>query len=130
MSEIRLFIVTNNPLRALGDMLACATTNAPKWVRVVSDPIDIMNLPDGAKCQGAWYGPGTSAAESMWIERRSRGGIFFLSDEDRDRIAAWVEKHKARIDAALSGQRSAEPYSPSSPHPSTPAQPVLTQQWT
>lgn len=148
MSEIRLYIVTNNPLRALGDMLACATTNAPKWVRVVSDPVDIMNLPTGAKCQGAWYGPETSVEESMWIERRARGGIFFLSDEDRERVASWVERHKAAIDAALAVQRAfdadgfpidrqgrriggrAQPRSAEASPPPPPAQPVLTQQWT
>lgn len=149
MSDVRLYIVTNNPLRALGDMLACATTNAPKWVRVVSDPLDIMELPNGAKCQGLWYGPGTSVEESMWIERRARGGIFFLSDDDRDRIDAWVERHKAAIDAALAVQRAfdAEGYpidrqgnrigerrqrSVETPPPPSPApdRPTLTQQWT
>ena len=92
---IRLFIVTNNPMRALGDTLGCATTNVPKWCRVVSDPIDILQIVSGSKCIAAWYGNGTSAAEFAWRERRLSGGIVFLADEDWQRLSAWIAKQMA-----------------------------------
>ncbi len=78
MSQVRLFIVNNDPERALGVTLGYATTNAPAWCRVVSDAVEILRIPSGAKCIGAWFGPGASAQESAWRERRIVGGIVFL----------------------------------------------------
>jgi hypothetical protein len=101
---IRLFIVTNNPMRALGDTLGCATTNKPKWCRVVSDPIDILQIVTGSKCIAAWYGNGTSAAEYAWRERRLSGGIVFLADEDWQRLSAWIAKQSSG-----DAHRAAEP---------------------
>lgn len=123
MSQIRLFIITNDPERALGETLGCATTNAPDWCRVVSDPVDILRLPDGVKCVGAWFGPGASAQESAWRERRLFGGILFLTDGDWQRLSAWIAKRKG----------GAEPDAPepsAMPPPAAATRPNLVQQFT
>lgn len=122
MSQIRLFIITNNPERALGETLGCATTNAPEWCRVVSDPVEILRLPNGAKCVGAWFGLGTSAQESAWRERRMFGGIVFLSDEDWQRLSAWIAKRK--------GGEVAAPAPSAVPPPAATTRPNLVQQFT
>lgn len=123
MSQIRLFIITNHPERALGETLGCATTNAPEWCRVVSDPVEILRLPDGAKCIGAWFGPRASAPESAWRERRMFGGIVFLTDEDWQRLSAWIAKRKG-------GAEAAKPAPPAMPPPATATRPNLVQQFT
>lgn len=123
MSQIRLFLITNDPERALGETLGCATTNAPEWCRVVSDPVEILRLPVGAKCIGAWFGPGASAQESAWRERRMVGGIVFLSDEDWGRLSAWIAKRKG-------GAEPAKPEPPAMPPPAAATRPNLVQQFT
>ncbi len=123
MSQIRLFLVTNNPERALGETLGCATTNAPEWCRVVSDPVEILRLPNGAKCVGAWFGLGASAQESAWRERRMFGGIVFLSDDDWQRLSAWIAKRKGGADVA-------KPEAPGMPPPAAATRPNLVQQFT
>ncbi|UTV37624.1 hypothetical protein MYG64_04720 [Ensifer adhaerens] len=122
MSQIRLFIVTNDPERALGETLGCATTNAPDWCRVVTDPVEILRLPDGAKCIGAWFGPGASPQESAWRERRLVGGIVFLVDEDWQRLSAWIAKRR-------SGEAVA-PAPSAVPPPAATTRPNLVQQFT
>jgi len=123
MSKVRLFIVTNDPDRALGETLGCATTNAPEWCRVVSDPVEILRLPSGAKCIGAWFGRDSSAQESAWRERRLVGGIVFLSDEDWQGLSAWIAKRKG-------GAEAAAPEPPAMPPPAAATRPNLVQQFT
>ncbi|KSV64077.1 hypothetical protein N185_35510 [Sinorhizobium sp. GW3] len=123
MSQIRLFIITNDPERALGETLGCATTNAPTWCRVVSDAVEILRIPSGAKCIGAWFGPGASAQESAWRERRIVGGIEFLSDADWQGLSAWIAKQKACPDVA-------KPEPPAMPPPAAATRPNLIQQFT
>lgn len=123
MSQIRLFIVTNDPERALGETLGCATTNAPVWCRVISDPVEILRLPDGAKCIGAWFGPGASVQELAWRERRMFGGIVFLSDEDWQRLSAWLAKRKG-------GAEPARPEPSAMPPTAAAARPSPVQQFT
>lgn len=123
MSKIRLFIVTNDAERALGETLGCATTNAPEWCRVVSDPVEILRLPSGAKCIGAWFGPGASAQESAWRERRLYGGIEFLTDEDWQRLSVWIARRKG-------GAEAGAPEPPAMPPPTAATRPNLVQQFT
>ncbi|HEV7321520.1 MAG TPA: hypothetical protein VGO04_23185 [Ensifer sp.] len=122
MSRVRLFIVTNDPGRALGEALGCATINAPDWCPVVSDAVEILRLPDGAKCIGAWFGPRASAQESAWRERRMFGGIVFLTDEDWQRLSAWIAKRK--------GGAVTAPEPPAIPPRAVASRPNLIQQFT
>ncbi|MBD9621869.1 hypothetical protein IB279_02805 [Ensifer sp. ENS06] len=123
MSKIRLFIVTNDPERALGETLGCATTNAPEWCRVVSDPVEILRLPSGSKCIGAWFGRDGSAQESAWRERRLVGGIVFLTDEDWQGLSAWIAKRKG-------GAEFTAPEPSAMPPPAAATRPNLVQQFT
>lgn len=122
MSAIRLHIITNDPQRALGETLGCATTNAPDWCRVVSDPVEILRLADGAKCIGAWFGPGASVEESAWRERRLFGGLDFLDDEDWRRLSLWIARRK--------GGEPAAPAPSAAPPPAATTRPSLIQQFT
>lgn len=96
---IRLYIVTNNPEQALAQTLACATTNAPAWARVLSDPEDILKLPNGAKCIAVWFTGRKSLceAEKAWRERRFMGGIVGLDDRDLVKIDEWIARNRTNI---------------------------------
>nr|CAD6410985.1 hypothetical protein REQ54_00819 [Rhizobium sp. Q54] len=135
--RVRFTIVTDQPEEAIADMLCCALTNAPKWVRILSDPQDILAIEDGMKCRGVWYSSGGAkacAAEWAWRERRMKGGIDYLDEADEARILDWVKRHKARMVELLAGApaQPAEPHARESAlsHPEPELQKlVLTQRW-
>lgn len=87
----RFVLVTDDIDYALADVFASVRSNAPSWARVTDDPADILALPDGCKVHFAvWRSArGTSGAEMAWRERRQRGGLEFLSDEEMEKIAVW-----------------------------------------
>ena len=132
--RVRFTIVTDRPEEALADLLCCAPTNAPKWVRVISDPMAILSIEDGMKCRGIWYSAGgakASAAEWAWRERRLRGGIVWLDKDEEARIKDWVQRHKERMNGTSPSQPSA-PHTRESvlSHPEPELQKlVLTQRW-
>ena len=97
---IRLTIVTECPEEALARTLQCATTNAPSWVRVVSDPEDILKIPNGAKCIAVWFSSRKrmSQAELAWRERRLMDGIAGLAEDDWQKLETWIARQ--RISAA------------------------------
>lgn len=132
--QVRLVIVTDNPDEAVADALCCAMTNKPRWVRVVTEPLEILRLPDGTKARGFWYSSRarTSAAEYAWRERRLAGGLGFLSSEDEDEITAWILRHKERMRAQIDSRQEAALRERESvlPHPEPELQKlVLTQRW-
>lgn len=93
---IKLYIVTNNPARALMAALACDEQDRPDWCGVLDDPDLIDRMPDGVRAIGLFYnGRYRSAAERAWRDRRAFGGISGLSDEDLAWIEAWIEKRNA-----------------------------------
>lgn len=94
---IRLTIVTECPDEALARTLSCATTNAPSWVRVVSDPEHILKIPNGAKCIAVWFSSRKcmSEAELAWRERRLMDGIVGLEDDDWSKLEAWIARRRA-----------------------------------
>jgi len=93
MTEILFYIVTDNAERALADLFCSAPTNAPKWAKIVTDPLEILALPNGVKCRGQWYSPrGRTEAERAWRERRLLGGLDFISAEDEARINTWIDR--------------------------------------
>ncbi len=100
---IRLTIVTECPEAALARTLQCATTNAPSWVRVVSDPEDILNIPNGAKCIAVWFSSRKrmSQAELAWRERRLMDGIVGLSDDDWQKLEAWISRRRVSATADI-----------------------------
>jgi hypothetical protein len=97
MSEITLYIATNDPARALMGVLACSEADRPSWCAVISDPDLIDRLPDGVRAVGIWYGGRfRSEAEKAWRERRSMGGIVGMSDEDLEWIERFIERRDKR----------------------------------
>jgi hypothetical protein len=134
----RFVIVTDRPDRALAYMLCCAPTNAPKWVSVLSDPQAILAIEDGTKCRAVWYSPGgpkAGAAEWAWRERRLKGGIDYIDEQDEARIVDWVSRHKARMAELLAAGTAlgiSDPHERESalPHPEPEIKKlVLTQRW-
>ncbi len=93
---IRLYLVTECPEAALARTLQCATTNAPSWVRVVSDPEDILKIPNGAKCIAVWFSSRKrmSQAELAWRERRLMDGVVGLEDGDWQKLEAWISRRR------------------------------------
>lgn len=132
--QIRLVIVTDNPDEAVADAFCCAMTNKPRWARIVSDPMEILHLPNGTKVRGLWYSSRarTSAAEYAWRERRLAGGLQFLTAEDEEDIAAWILHHKERMRAQIDSRQEAVMQERESvlPHPEPEIQNlVLSQRW-
>lgn len=97
--QIFLTIVTNNPEEAIGDALCCALNNMPKWVKVVSDPLEILAIGSGTRCVALWYSGRKKLcpAEQAWRERRLMGGLKYLDDADHERIRVWIDRHKAKM---------------------------------
>lgn len=94
-SAIKLYIVTDNPARALMAALCCIEIDRPDWCMLVTEPHHIDRLPDGCRAVGLWYcGRGRSLAERAWRDRRAFGGIVGLSDEDMGWIADWIERRQ------------------------------------
>lgn len=142
-NRVLFILVTDRPEEALADALCCAMSDKPHWVHLTSDPLEILDIPNGTKCHGLWYSSRArmSPAEQAWRERRLYGGLDCLSDDDHARISAWIEKHKARIRAQLDAAaariveaaNSAPVDEPKSvlPHPQPEIQNlVLSQRWT
>ncbi|MCD8569796.1 MAG: hypothetical protein LRY50_16230 [Geovibrio sp.] len=92
--QIRLVIVTDNPDEAVADALCCAMTNKPRWARIVSDPMEILHLPNGTKVRGLWYSSRarTSAAEYAWRERRLAGGRFVVPLPHPSGASLWPNR--------------------------------------
>jgi len=105
MSEIKLYIVTDNPERALMSALACGEADRPDWCAVLTDPGLIDRLPDGVRAIGLWYsGRSKSDAERAWRDRRAFGGLSGLSGDDMEWIDNWIEKrNRAELMLALDG---------------------------
>lgn len=132
MREGVLFvIVTNDPEQALGSILACAKTNAPKFARVVSDAAEILALPDGTKCYpGHWFpGPGADELQMLFRERRLRGGIHILDAAELDKVSAWRARHVAAMDRALEIASPPSADAPAEMAAPPPAAPMLSQEW-
>lgn len=123
MREARLTLVTDDVRRAEMHFFGRA---APRWAHVTDDPLEILQLPNGAKCFGLWFSPRNkrSFAEQSWIERRCDGGIVLLSDEDWAKFFAWR-------DGAPQETVPATPVvEPPAPVPSAAANSMLFQVWT
>lgn len=120
MSEPRLTIVTDNARRAA---ISVFGREAPKWARIIDDPLEILAIPDGAKCFGRWFKARDprSPSEQAWLERRLMGGVEFMSDQDWTRFFAW------RDGDAEPAKPAAEP-TPAAPP--APANSMLFQVWT
>lgn len=119
-------VVTDDVDFALAAVFACARSNAPSFARVIDDPIEIMALPDGAKVHIAIWTSGRdrSGAELAWRERRTRGGLVFLSDDEMDKVSRWRARHVAGEHAG--------PAADSVPPPATMVaapSPQLAQEW-
>jgi hypothetical protein len=97
MSEISLYIATNDPARALLGVLGCSEADRPGWCAIITDPDLIDRLPDGVRAIGIWFGGRfKSEAEKAWRERRSLGGIVGMSDEDLEWIERFIERRDKR----------------------------------
>lgn len=132
--QIFLTIVTNDPEKAIVEALDCPIEDKPKWLRLMSEPMEILRIPSGTKCYGVFFfgRKHLSGAELAWRDRRLEGGLDYLSDQDWDRINAWVDRYRAKKRGD-----GIEPTPPEEdrrsmlPHPQPELRNlVLTQRWT
>lgn len=117
--RVRFILVTDNIDFALADVFASRRTNAPSFVRIIDDPIEILSLPERCKVHPAVWTKSSgqrSGAELAWLDRRRQGDLVFLSNDEMDKIAAWRARR-------VSGSAPAEQAPP-------PAQAIPLQQWT
>lgn len=117
--RVRFVLVTDDIDFALADVFASARSNAPSFVRITDDPMEVLALPHRCKVHPAVWtraSKNRSGVELAWLERRRQGDLVFLSDDEMDKIAAWRSRR--------AGGPSTAPAEP----PATPSHPI--QQWT
>jgi hypothetical protein len=87
----RFHLITNDGPRA-ALLINCHMGNLPASIAVIDDPALISALPDGALCRAFWFGGADMLAawEGLWAERKGRGGIFAIAEEDWQKILAWA----------------------------------------
>ncbi len=101
MNEPVFYIVTDDPVCALLDLFGLRPSQRPSWLIVLSDPIDIMALPDGAKCRGQWYsGRDGTGPEKAWRDRRGRGKLAFIDEAEEAWMLDWIAQRSARLEPA------------------------------
>ena len=127
----RLRLITNNAAFALAQLLGCAETNKPSWLRVVTDPDEILSIPDGAKVIAIWScgRKPLTEPEKAWRERRLMDGLAFLNDTDWDGLREWVERRNTRLSAQDIPQENSDIRKPQMPQPEI-RNLVQTQRWT
>ncbi|WP_313194622.1 hypothetical protein [Shinella zoogloeoides] len=128
MSErARFVLVTDNIDFALADVFASRRTNAPAFVRITDDPMEVLALPHRCKVHPAIWtctGRNRSGVELAWLERRRQGDLVFLTDEEMEKISAWRARRVGGTSLDVADNREAQ-----TPPPSAVASYPL-QQWT
>jgi hypothetical protein len=106
MSGARLTIVCDDALTGALRVLECRPAALPSWARVLTEPADILALPNGSRCIGTFTRRGghVSAAEYAWRERRAMGGISAgLTGEEIDALSAFIAKRDAEGRVSIGG---------------------------
>lgn len=104
MTNIRLYIVCDDPAAGAWRVMQCLPGSLPAWVRVLTQPLDIIKMPDGARCIGTFTrrNDHVSAAELAWRERRERGGISpGLTAAEIDGLSVIIENRKTQNRVAI-----------------------------
>lgn len=113
MSEaIRLYVVTDDPERAARSLLGCGLMGLPAWMKMVSDPFEVEKLPSGTSALGLWFpnGPGRiSYLETVWIERRERGGIDYDFGKHQEKLNDWMQRRDEAERRLLADALAQEP---------------------
>lgn len=111
---IRLYIITDNPKEAALTVLGCAVSSLPNWIRVLSDPFDVEQLPSGSSALGLFFPNDMrkpTFVETVWRERRERGGIDYDREKHLEKLAEWMRRRdeaEARIIAQALAQEKYE----------------------
>lgn len=122
--RVHFVLVTDNIDFVLADVFASVRTNAPSFVRIIDDPMEILALPEKCKVHHAvWTGNRMqSGAELAWRERRARGDLVLLTEDEMAKIAAWRARRAGEVPAVSATHAVTAP--PSAPSSSS------HQQWT
>jgi hypothetical protein len=93
----RIFLITNDGPRA-ALIFWCHMGNLPPGIVVVDDPWKFAAVPNGSKCRAFWFGNGdvTQAWETLWWERKGKGGIEGISEEEWAAVKAWADVNRKR----------------------------------
>jgi hypothetical protein len=125
----RIFLITNDGPRA-ALIFWCHMGNLPPGIVIVDDPWKFAAVPNGSKCRAFWFGNAdvTQAWETLWWERKGKGGIEGISEEEWAAVQAWADVNRKRPTILLlhgaDDPRLAEPVGgldASRPAPSAPA---------
>lgn len=96
MSEaVRLYVVTDDPENAARWLMNCGLLGLPAWMRMVSAPYEVEKLPSGTSVMGLFFPKGTSRIsylETVWIERRERGGIDYDFGKHQEKLNDWMRR--------------------------------------
>lgn len=90
--EIRLYIITDNPEVAARRLIGCRASSLPGWMKLVTDAAVVETLPHGCSAMPHFVGDKsrTFFLETVWHERRERGGIDYDAGKHLDRLKEWL----------------------------------------
>ena len=133
-----LRIVRQHPgltARALAESFGCAPSNQPSFVRVVTDPREILRIKDDTRVIGLFYSR-NSAARDAFTDRRLMGGLVWLDDEVYEQVRDRVRLHRAAVEERRQRMPDAPAEPVIAPEDSVIAKPgseieklVLSQRW-
>ncbi|MDD1499783.1 hypothetical protein PVA19_15280 [Agrobacterium sp. CNPSo 3708] len=113
MSEaIRLYVVTDNQEEACLALLGCGLSGLPAWMKMVSDPHEVEKLPSGTSAMGLFFPKGTgrnSYLETVWAERRERGGIDYDFGKHQEKLNDWIRRRDEAERRLLADALAQEP---------------------
>lgn len=114
-SAIRLYVVTDNAHEAAMTLLGCRVASLPAWMKVVTDAFEVERLPSGIAALGLFFPHDMrkpSFVETVWQERKLRGGIDTDREKHLDKLNDWIrarDKAEAEmIAAALAAEQHIE----------------------
>ncbi|WP_421358156.1 hypothetical protein [Agrobacterium rosae] len=92
---IRLYIITDNPEEAARGLLGCRVASLPGWIKVLNNPFEIEKLPSGSSAMGLFFPNDTGGnifIETVWRERRERGGIDYDFGKHLEKLTEWMRR--------------------------------------
>lgn len=107
-AAIRLTVITDNAERTARRMFG-GMAGVPPFVRLMTDPAEVLALPEGTLCLGRWWSRDSAVEIAFGIMRR-RGALRFGDGAFYARLDAWLDRRDAAAAPPAAG--AAIPASP------------------
>lgn len=117
---VRVIIVTDRPDKTAALFFGRPLEFVPSWARIIDQPRDIVQIPDGATAIAFWHGART-VLQDLWIERGTQvrivGDFFHIWQA----LQAWQERRRQGQGGEQKAEPAAQPPVPDAVHPAEPS---------